>query len=397
MHGGEGDDGSILATVTLGAAVSSRWDLVVIGAGPAGAIAALHAARQGATVLLIDKARFPRDKPCGCCVGARAIALLRGAGVEPAMDNAGAGHVRRLLLGAGGDRASIPVRPMRVLSRRALDAMLVRAALRAGASFLPQARATVGPAESGTRAVSVAGAAGEAAIDARAVIVADGLAGGALGRDALPVASVRPGARIGVAAIVDGHPAPRAGEIEMACGAGGYIGAVRLEDGRVGVAAALDPMIVRRAGGAAACAAIRASAGFAPIDGLAAARWLGTPGLTRARSAVAGERIFVAGDAACFVEPFTGEGLGWALASGAAAAAIALRAARADESGVRLAAREWSRAHRRIVARRQIMCRVLAEMLRRPRLAAAGVAVLAALFPGEPAAAAPLDGRRASA
>src|SRR5262245_62325162 len=42
-----------------------RVDVLVVGAGPAGSATAIHLARGGASVLLIDKARFPRDKPCG--------------------------------------------------------------------------------------------------------------------------------------------------------------------------------------------------------------------------------------------------------------------------------------------------------------------------------------------
>src|SRR2546422_3472653 len=44
--------------------VTDRWDVVVVGAGPAGATTALLLARAGASVLLVDRARFPRDKAC---------------------------------------------------------------------------------------------------------------------------------------------------------------------------------------------------------------------------------------------------------------------------------------------------------------------------------------------
>jgi geranylgeranyl reductase family protein len=51
------------------------FDVAVVGAGPAGSTTALHLARAGARVLLIDRARFPRDKPCGGGVTARAFAV----------------------------------------------------------------------------------------------------------------------------------------------------------------------------------------------------------------------------------------------------------------------------------------------------------------------------------
>src|SRR3954464_600491 len=53
-----------------------RYDAIVVGAGPAGSTAAYRLARAGATVLLVDRATFPRDKPCGGGVTGRAARLL---------------------------------------------------------------------------------------------------------------------------------------------------------------------------------------------------------------------------------------------------------------------------------------------------------------------------------
>jgi geranylgeranyl reductase family protein len=53
-----------------------RYDAVVVGAGPAGSVTAIHLARGGARVLLVDKARFPRDKPCGGGLTLRAVRHL---------------------------------------------------------------------------------------------------------------------------------------------------------------------------------------------------------------------------------------------------------------------------------------------------------------------------------
>ena len=57
-----------------------RFDVAVIGAGPAGSASAIHLARGGARVLLVDKARFPRDKPCG---GGLTLRAVRQAPVDP--------------------------------------------------------------------------------------------------------------------------------------------------------------------------------------------------------------------------------------------------------------------------------------------------------------------------
>src|SRR5687767_15931382 len=53
-----------------------RFDALIVGAGPAGSTAAYRLSRDGASVLLVDKARFPRDKPCGGGLTMRAVRLL---------------------------------------------------------------------------------------------------------------------------------------------------------------------------------------------------------------------------------------------------------------------------------------------------------------------------------
>ena len=61
---------------------AKRFDVLVIGAGPAGSVAALVLARGGARVALVDKAAFPRDKACGDLVGPRGVQLLSDLAIE---------------------------------------------------------------------------------------------------------------------------------------------------------------------------------------------------------------------------------------------------------------------------------------------------------------------------
>ena len=59
-----------------------RFDVLVVGSGPAGSIAALVLARGGARVALVDKTAFPRDKACGDLIGPRGVQLLRDLSLD---------------------------------------------------------------------------------------------------------------------------------------------------------------------------------------------------------------------------------------------------------------------------------------------------------------------------
>lgn len=61
--------------------MTQRFDVVIVGGGPAGSAAAWQAAQAGARVLLLDKAEFPRDKPCGDGLTPRAISYIQKMGL----------------------------------------------------------------------------------------------------------------------------------------------------------------------------------------------------------------------------------------------------------------------------------------------------------------------------
>lgn len=66
---------------------AENWDVVVIGAGPAGSLAALLLARSGHQVLLLERQKFPRAKVCGCCLNQRAQLLLQRADLLTGLRN----------------------------------------------------------------------------------------------------------------------------------------------------------------------------------------------------------------------------------------------------------------------------------------------------------------------
>ena len=144
------------------------------------------------------------------------------------------------------------------------------------------------------------------------------------------------------------------------------------------MAAAFDAAFVRTHGGPGPAAeAVLGEVGWPRVPGLAELPWKGTPALTRRAKALGGGRWFAVGDAAGYVEPFTGEGMAWAVMSAAALAPIAARAVQKwDDSLVR----EWEVAHRRAIGPRQRVCRVVSRVLRSPALTTFAVRALAA-FP----------------
>ncbi len=111
-----------------------RYDAVVIGAGPAGSATAIHLARGGASVLLLDKARFPRDKPCGGGLTLRAVRQMPvdpGPVVEHEVDRMEFTLGRRGRFERRGRRGPFVL----MTQRRRLDQYLAEQAAAAGAEF----------------------------------------------------------------------------------------------------------------------------------------------------------------------------------------------------------------------------------------------------------------------
>jgi len=113
-----------------------RWDLVVVGAGPAGSAAALGALRAdpGLRVLLLDRSDFPRDKSCGDGIAPHVVDALASVGAGDVVD--GWTPLRRLELSrdVAAVRRTMP-RSVWVIPRQELDARLVAHAVRAGAQL----------------------------------------------------------------------------------------------------------------------------------------------------------------------------------------------------------------------------------------------------------------------
>jgi flavin-dependent dehydrogenase len=357
---------------------SSSWDAIVIGAGCAGTTTALQLARGGAKrVLLADKSNFPRYKVCGCCIGRPLQLALESIGLGRLLAEQGAVPTNEFYVGAGNRHARVPLPEYYILSRERFDSALVRAAIEAGVHFRPGTNASLEAGNQDERVVRLKSGDAIATATCSIVVVADGLGSRLLRTTDDFVSNVTVSSRIGAGAVSTSAPEfYRPGVIYMACGDGGYVGSSRLEDGRLVVAAAFDTSYVKASCGLArAAAGILDEADFPAIPNCDSVAWKGTPELTRNPSAVAAHRAFVVGDAAGYVEPFTGEGMKWAVTSGIALAPIALKAiGRYD----RIYEREWKDAHRRNVVGQTVLCKLLASALRHPALVKLAMRVLAA-------------------
>jgi flavin-dependent dehydrogenase len=369
-------------------------DVVVIGAGPAGSLAAILLAREGLGVTLVERRAFPRPKVCGGCLNAQALGVLSRAGLDARVRALGAAPVDRLRLHHRGRRAEIDLPEGLAVSRASLDDSLAAAAAEAGCDVRFETTAAVDPrcdedAGRAMRVVRLRSQDGrEEPVRTRAVVVADGLGHASLRGCPGFESRVAAASRVGIGAEVAPGALPvTRGTISMAVSRFGYAGAVEVEGGRVNIAAAVDPAFLKASGSPAqALRAIFADAGVPVGASLERADWMGTMPLTRRLADPAARGIFVIGDAAGYVEPFTGEGMAWAVAG---AWSVAPRVAEAVRSPGVGAEQEWVRHRARLIGHDQRRCRLLASGLRRPALVAAALTLIAR----HPKAAAPAIAR----
>jgi flavin-dependent dehydrogenase len=347
------------------------WDAVVVGAGVAGSYVAAHLAHAGAGVLLVERDTFPRDKVCGCCLNDRALGAL---GDSPIPEIRSILHEVRPLegirLGAGGRSAFCRFPSGGVISRARLDTALAEAARCCGAHLLLGMQARWVREENDGVVLRLEGQGCERVIRARLVVAADGLGSELLSSATGEVSRVREGSLIGAGVVLpaDCSEAFVPGVIHMAVGQGGYLGLARLEDGRLDLAMACDATVVRANGGLGPLAGkLLSEAGWPKPAGILEARWRGTPRLTRRPQIRQTNRVVAVGDARGYIEPFTGEGMGWAL-EGARELLPGLKTMALGGNA------SWPR--RQGIVFQGLACKALAAFLRRPGLVALAVRLL---------------------
>jgi len=340
----------------------TNWDLVVVGAGPAGSAAALGAltAAPQLRVLVVDAATFPRDKACGDGIAPHVLDRLASVGVRGLLDDWA--PVEHLSLSHGRSTVARRLRrPVWVVPREVFDARLVEAATAAGARLT---RHRVRKVRADGDAVVL-----DDALHASVVVGADGAHS-----TVRAAAGLRPGGRRALA--IRGYsptPAIRRGRQVMVYGGRrqpSYAWSFDRGDGlaNVGYGELLDPardtpsrqLLLEELERLLPGATASGTAWRGHHLPLSSWRWAQPDG-----------RLLLAGDAASLINPMTGEGIYYAVTTGilaGRAAAAAVETAQPARAGGC-----YRRSVRSTLARHLVHTALASRLVEQPLLVEAGV------------------------
>lgn len=330
----------------------NRYDAIVVGAGPAGSVCAATLARGGRRVLLLDRASFPRDKVCGDCLNPAAWPVIDRLELRPrlvALPHVAAREVSFHGIRGKPLRFPVPAGSELVVKRRDLDALLVERARELGVDFR-DGTAVLRTSPEWTVETD------QGLFAAPRLIAADGR------NSAVSRISGRLPAAGRDRTALQGHarrPASHGDDVRMIFYPGGYGGTAAVSVDEINVCLVAAPRglaEIRR----------RAEAEFGPVE------WRTIAPLARADGRpLAADGLFLVGDAARVVEPFTGEGIYYAMRSGELAAEAIL--AGGEESVT------YARAHAALYRGRLWINRLARFAGEHPRLASATLRLFPAL------------------
>jgi len=355
--------------------MTSALDALIVGGGPAGSVTAALLARRGARVLIVDRAVFPRPKPCGDYLNPGCDEAFERLGVRAAVARIGAAMCGMRLVTPDGRAVPLafPRRNGWAVPRRELDQTLLEHAERSGAAVQDGSRLIA--FEGGTAGVRALVERGgrRTPVTARLIVGADGLRSAVARAAGIGAAPRRGRYTIGayLGGLDGGAPgdgADRWGEIHLR--RHGYCGVAHLPGGMANVTVAVPPAVLRAWRGRVEpeywswlhrCPGLR--------DRLARAERIGpfaTVGpLGYHRRPVGRGRVLLVGDALAHVDPMTGQGVYLALRGAelcAAAAGVAL-----DRTGVP-SLRAYASARRRAFGAAFLVSRLVQALAFRPAL-----------------------------
>jgi|LakMenEpi03Aug12_release.lakeMendotaPanAssembly.Ray.scaffolds.fasta_scaffold01085_14 flavin-dependent dehydrogenase len=401
----------VAGTITAAEAEQVNWDLVVVGAGIAGSTTAILAAREGLRVLLIEAKRFPREKVCGGCLNPRAIDYLARLGAAEELKRRGTVALGQLHVQFGRVPHCWRIPNLWSVRRSTVDSILVQKAIDSGVQFLAETMGMLqmpsrasepseleGHVENGPRSyiddkrgddkrvevhVRPSGSGQRSSsrrLDTKIAVIASGLNRSPLGGAIQWSSAVASGSRIGVQCMLHESELSKDSflihspmfqdkqSLHMLVAPNGYVGLCKTDGGYYDIAAAVDPTEVRGKNSIPATIdSIVEYCGYRPDAVWHTKPWMTTPHLTRASNPVAIPRVFLVGDSIGYIEPFTGEGMSWALASGFAVVpliASAIRCNSYEDSSSKW--NQWAIQQRRFS---QSVCRWVAKQARMPRRA----------------------------
>jgi geranylgeranyl reductase family protein len=293
--------------------MSAPWDAIIVGAGPAGSVCAATLARAGRKVLLLDRAKFPRDKVCGDCLNPAVWPVFDRLELRDrvrALPHTVAREIAYRGIGGVEHRFPVPHEDEIVVKRRDLDQLLVQRAVECGAEFREGVAVT--RVTTGWRVETDHGE-----FCAPTLIAADGrnsmiarLTGRMPGVPRERVAIQRHCAR----------PEWHGDSVRMLFYPGGYGGTARVGAEEINLCLVANPVNLER---------VRAQA----EQEFGKGEWRTIAPLSRPDATdLASDGLFLVGDAARVVEPFTGEGIYYAMRSGELAAEAILEGGDAENT-----------------------------------------------------------------